>query len=176
MESFFGLNPEMGESLSQLIVRNARAITVARGLKQPDLVELGLSAGTAHRVAGSHGPNDPGQNVQLQTLEKIAAALKVAPWMLLMDPYDPHDPPVVLPRKKMEEEINRRAKRGAAKIIHEWESIQDGKSEPEEDGGFDGEPPGVGRDEGASAGGDPAPKEPGDRRGTARKRPARPRG
>lgn len=99
-----GCNPDV-ESLQKTLARNLRAIQTARRITEPDLISLGVPAGSAHR-----GATPGGQNMQLATLAKWAKALKVPAWALLHPDFQPETAFTVMSAEELEAEITRQVR------------------------------------------------------------------
>lgn len=124
MEPFLRSNPDMEEPLAELIVRNGSAAAKMRGLGHAKLLKAGLSDGTANRLTGKRPEGEKKrQNMTLDVVEKVAAAVKFPAWMLLMSEFDPDDPPIVTRRKGRDMELQTLALEMAVKIVKEMRRL-----------------------------------------------------
>jgi len=86
-----------------LLARNVRAVLDREGLKQPDLIPLGIPGGTGHRILTGH-------NVRIETLEAVARAINTPAWQLLHPEFDAEQPLIVQSAVEREAEVARRVR------------------------------------------------------------------
>ena len=89
---------DMGKlRLKDILADNVRAIAGNESKQKDVRAKTGLSSGPAHRIL-------KGQNVNLETLERIADSTRFPAWQLLFDKFDPNNPPQIL-SKALQDEI-----------------------------------------------------------------------
>lgn len=100
------------ESLQKILARNAAARAAVLDLSEPKLIKRGVPAGSANRITSPEG-----QNVTLAVLEKIATALAVRPWQLLVPSFNAQSPPILAGDADVEKEIERRVQVRVAEVL-----------------------------------------------------------
>lgn len=111
----FGLSPKLGfmerTKIAEILSRNLSAILEKEKRTQ---TKTGEAAGTSQSTVGRiiNFESSPGAN----TLEKVAAGFNLEPWQLMVDTFDPYDPPAAI--RKSELEVFRRMQEIAKAFPH----------------------------------------------------------
>lgn len=126
-------------------------------------VKAGISAGQAHRLLTS-----PGQNVKLEGLDAVAAALKRPAWALLYPDMPTEGTLKVYSEEWIEAEINRRAEERAIEIVREGARLREKPKKTGRDERSNSKPGGARKNAGSNATSD-ARKPAGPRKPVARK-------
>lgn len=121
------------ESLEAIVARYLRAYMDKHHLSEPKMAKRGVPTGSLNRALN-------GQNITLASLEKLAKAMNVDPWKLLVPTATPDALPRLFEEAAFAEAVEKEVKARTAKALSEMARLYGELEEDRSDGRSSGKP------------------------------------